>query len=77
MSVIQFDSVVEGDIIRIPEEYLNTIHSVAKVTVLSQTIREDFVSPTTKAGTLSLDDFTELKIDTRNFKFDREEANER
>jgi hypothetical protein len=40
-------------------------------------MREDFIIPTARAGTLSPDDFTELKIDTRNFKFDREEANER
>ena len=35
MSVIQFESVVEGNLIRIPEEYVNTIHSGTKVTVHS------------------------------------------
>ena len=30
-----------------------------------------------KAGLLTVDDFTTLKIDTRGFKFDREEANVR
>ena len=33
MSVIQFESAVEGNMIRIPEEYVNTIHSGTKVTV--------------------------------------------
>jgi hypothetical protein len=31
----------------------------------------------TKAGTLTLDDFTELNLSTKSFKFDREEANAR
>ena len=35
MSVIQFESGVEGNLIRIPEEYMNTIHSGTKVTVRS------------------------------------------
>ena len=35
MSVIQFESVVEGNVIRIPEEYVNAIQSGTKVTVRS------------------------------------------
>jgi hypothetical protein len=31
----------------------------------------------TRAGTLTLDDFTEIQISTKGFKFNREEANER
>jgi hypothetical protein len=31
----------------------------------------------TRAGMLTLDDFFEMKLDTRGFKFDREEADER
>jgi hypothetical protein len=77
MSVIQFDSVVEGDIIRIPEEYLNTIHSGAKVTIRSNGNPKYFVNCRAEAGALLPDDFTAFKIDTRGFKFDREEANER
>jgi hypothetical protein len=77
MSVIQFDSVVEGDMIRIPEKYLNTIHSGAKVIVRSSGDLNYPVNRRAEAGALLPDDFTELKIDTRNFKFNREEANER
>jgi hypothetical protein len=77
MATIQFESVVEGNLIRIPEQYLNAIHSGVKVTVLSEISEEHTVSPRAKAGALSSDDFTALKLDTRNFKFDREEANER
>ena len=35
------------------------------------------VNPRYKAGALTSSDFTVLKLDTRNFKFDREEAHER
>jgi hypothetical protein len=42
--------------------------------VISQDICEGSIIPTARAGTLSPDDFAELKIDTRNFKFDREGA---
>ena len=70
MSVIQFESVVEGNLIRIPEEYVNTIHSGTKVTVRLRNCRAD-------AGNLLPDDFTDLRLDTRDFKFNREEANER
>jgi hypothetical protein len=69
MSLIQFESVVEGGIIRIPEEYLGTIHSGTKVMVFPQYIPEDSIIPTAKAGTLSLNDFTELKIDPKMEKF--------
>ena len=36
-----------------------------------------FINPRSKAGALTPSDFTALKLDTRNFKFDREEAHER
>ncbi|MDR2368297.1 MAG: hypothetical protein LBF58_09355 [Deltaproteobacteria bacterium] len=37
---------------------------------------ENYVDET-KAGTLSLDDFTELKLFTKGFKFNKDEANVR
>ena len=76
MSVIQFESVVEGNVIRIPEEYVNAIHSGTKVTVRSNNPKR-LQNCRAEAGALLPDDFTALKIDTRGFKFDREEANER
>jgi hypothetical protein len=36
-----------------------------------------FINPRSRAGALTSSDFTALKLDTRNFKFDREEAHER
>ena len=77
MSVIQFESVVEGNVIRIPEKYLNTIYSGTKVTVLSHDSSKRLRSCRAEAGDLLPDDFTALKLDTIGFKFDREEANER
>ena len=77
MPVIQFDSVVEGNLIRIPEKYVNAIHSGTKVTVRSHDNPKRLQNYRTEAGALSPDDFTALKLDTRNFKFDREDANER
>ena len=77
MSVIQFESVVEGNIIRIPDEYVNTIHSRVKVTVRSCNDQKQVRRCRAGAGALLPDDFTAFKIDTRGFKFDREEANER
>ncbi|MDR1192988.1 MAG: hypothetical protein LBK98_02285 [Peptococcaceae bacterium] len=46
-----------------------------KVTVFVTAVREALDK--TKAGALTLDDFTEMKLDTRDWRFDREEANER
>jgi hypothetical protein len=77
MSVIQFDSVVEGNIIRIPEEYWDTIRSGSKVMVHSNEDLNSSVNCRAGAGALLPEDFTAFRIDTRGFKFDREEANER
>ena len=74
---IQFDTVVERGIIRIPEQYLKEIPSTVKVTVtlLNEPIIK--IGVNSGAGMLSSDDFSALKIDTSNWKFNREEANER
>jgi len=40
-------------------------------------IKESANKSKTKAGALSASSFMALRIDTRGFKFDREEANER
>jgi hypothetical protein len=77
MSVIQFEATVENNIIRIPEEYMDVVHSGAKVTVHSNEDLNYPVNCRPEAGALLPDDFTALRIDTRGFKFDREEANER
>jgi hypothetical protein len=76
MSAIRFEAVIENDAIRIPEQFRATIRQGrVQVTLLTDFARETLDK--TKAGALMLDEFTELKLSTKGFKFDREEANAR
>ena len=77
MQAIQFESVVSGDVITIPVRYRNKIRSGSKVKVFTSVPADSANKPKAKAGALSANDFIALKIDTRLFKFNREEANER
>ncbi|MCL2153775.1 MAG: hypothetical protein FWH57_12655 [Oscillospiraceae bacterium] len=77
MRTIQFETIVNDNIISIPDKYRGKIRSGAKVKVLTVLPVENIDNPKTKAGALSVNDFTALQIDTRGFKFNREEANER
>jgi hypothetical protein len=75
MQTIEFQSVVENDVIRIPEAYRGTF--TAPVTV---TLREDRpVTLTThrKKGRISAEDVLAPCISTAGWKFNREEAHER
>ena len=74
---IQFEAVVENGIIKIPEEYVEEIHGVVKVSFHPVARKKIKSAPNGGPGQFSLDHFTALKIDTRGWKFDREEANER
>lgn len=74
MSVIQFESVVEGDIIRIPKQYLSQIPYIVAVTLVDVE-KSQFKTETTKEFP-SIDEFPAV-LDTRGWKFNREEANER
>jgi hypothetical protein len=77
MSAIQFESVVNNGIIKIPEQYMNSVPSVVHVTLIDACETRLTYKPKTKERPLSIDEFSDLKLDTRNWKFDREEANER
>jgi hypothetical protein len=77
MSIIQFEATIENNMIRIPEEYVNTVHPGSRVMVRSNENLNCHVNRRAEAGALLPDDFQAFKIDTRGFKFDREEANER
>jgi hypothetical protein len=68
---MEFNSVIEGDIIRVPEQYKNVAGSAVRVIIMSSE------ESALKRKTLGSEDFTELKIQTRGWKFDRDEANER
>jgi hypothetical protein len=71
MGAIEFTSVIEGNIIHIPEQYKNVTGNTARVII---TVSEE-TAP--KRKVFGSEDFTELKIRTRGWKFDRDEANER
>ena len=74
MSVIQFESVVEGDIIRIPEQYINQVPAIVAVTLVD--VEKPRFRPKTRKELPSIDEFPAV-LDTSNWKFDRAEANER
>ena len=74
-NTIEFESVVNEGTIRIPEKYKKSLVQGSVVTVLINIQHE--LPDKTKAGMLSLEDFSGMKLDTRGWKFDREEANER
>ena len=71
MHAVEFESQVEGGMIRIPERYKSAIGSRVKVIVLTDE------HSAAKRGRFGPEDFTELRLSTRGWKFDREEANER
>ncbi|MDR1965906.1 MAG: hypothetical protein LBQ36_04300 [Synergistaceae bacterium] len=71
MRTIEFDSLVDGDIIRIPEQFRDISGGVVKVIVMSSD------EPAPKQRSFGPEDFNELKIPTKGWKFDREKANER
>ena len=74
MSVVQFESRVEGNVIRIPEEYIGQMP--ATVTVSFVDVEKPRFRPKTRKEFPSIDEFPPM-LDTSNWKFDREEANER
>ena len=64
---VQFESVVEGNLIRIPERYVGHLPSTVKV-ILSPTSESNIrYAPNAGMGELSLEDFKAIGIDTRNF----------
>jgi hypothetical protein len=69
MQKYEFNAVVEGDIIHIPEQYRNQHLSSVRVILLPDV--NDFSQSTEKKK------FTSMRLQTKGFKFNREEANER
>ena len=67
MSAYQFNAVIEGGTIRIPEEYVKGLSSKVRVVVMSES----------KGAKDKASLFPNLHLDTRGYKFDRDEANAR
>jgi len=74
---IQFETIVERGIIHIPDQYVNVVPTAVNVTVTPVSTPSIRSGEKSKAGMLSSVDFSVLKIDTKNWSFNREEANER
>jgi hypothetical protein len=71
----------ERDARRVKEDFMQDDSDIPSLTdYLSNSDTADnerFITPKSRAGALTSSDFTALKLDTKNFKFDREEAHER
>ena len=70
MVAFEFNTVQENGIIKIPEKYLKDTSGNLKVIILMENPKE-IISGKNK------NPFDAVKIKTKNFKFNREEANER
>jgi hypothetical protein len=73
---IQFESVVEDGIIRIPEQYMRQVPSNVTVTLAPTTQARVKFKAKTKEMPTAIDEFPAF-LDTTSWKFSREEANER
>ncbi|MCL2344039.1 MAG: hypothetical protein FWC62_09140 [Firmicutes bacterium] len=73
MEAYEFQTAVNDGIIRIPAEYRNKVSNRVKVILLSEKPTEQSKGPSDKAEPT----FSAMKLDTRGFVFNREEANER
>ena len=69
MQAYEFDAVVKNGVINIPEKYLDKQLSFIRVILLT---KSDDVLPVKKEGK-----FSAMRLKTKGFTFNREEANER
>jgi len=74
---IQFETVIESGVIRIPEQYIKAIPAAVKVTLAPASEPRIKMGAKSKAGALSPGDLSALNINTEGWRFNREEANER
>ena len=72
MRAIEFVTKAKDGVIKIPKEYLNNLHHEIRVIILINPDSEIKAINKTKAPR-----FTALKITTKGFNFDRDEANKR
>ena len=70
MMAYEFQAAVSDGVINIPVEYRNKISKKVKVILLSE-------EPVEQSKTKKKFNFNAMKLDTKGFVFDREEANER
>jgi hypothetical protein len=73
---IQFESIVENGMIRIPEQYVRQVPSNVTVTLAPASQTRVKFTPKTKEMPATIDEFPAF-LDTTGWKFNRGEANER
>ncbi|GHS92056.1 hypothetical protein AGMMS49957_18850 [Synergistales bacterium] len=72
----QFESVIENGVIRVPERFIATFPSAVTVTIVHTNAARNRFKPKSKAKPSCIDEFPAV-LDTKGWKFDREEANGR
>jgi len=77
MQAVEFETEIVNDTICIPQEYKGNIPHKARVIIMDSIFSNSCIIHTRKKRNVTESDFKSIKIDTRNFKFNREEANER
>jgi hypothetical protein len=77
METISFQSVVRDNTILIPKEYKGKIKSPVFVLVAADMQEPHIIRTRTKKKPFTAKDFTSIKTNLGDWKFNREEANER
>jgi hypothetical protein len=67
MLAIEFNSTIDNGMIEIPKEYVNQLGKEVRVLLLKENIEFRAVNP----------NFSAISLNTKDFTFSREEANER
>jgi hypothetical protein len=70
MQIYEFNTVIHNGIIHIPEHLYNKQLSKVKVILLSENISDSVIKPRKEK-------FSAMKLQTRGFTFNREDAHER
>lgn len=72
MQAIEFETKAKNGMIKIPKEYLSAMQDTLRVIILIDKSETKKLKSTTQKRALKA-----LKLKTKGFKFDRDEANER
>jgi len=76
MRTIQFETIVDNGVIHVPEQYVNIIPVVVNVTLGPFDQEKPKIKSKSGNKPCSIDEFPAI-FDTKGWKFNREEANER
>jgi hypothetical protein len=77
MGDVLFQSVIEGNVIVIPPEYRDRLPASTPVSVIIKVESGSIVQTRTKKKPFASSDFHAVTINTKDWKFNRDEANER